>query len=251
MKQLVRGTAIFAAIGVIASAALPAFASEAPTYVETVAPGVSLSVLATSGDIIDGYQIAGVPDGTGAYFANGKVQILNNHELSYGTISKELIRAGGDAFGSTIDQYSISPSTQKLTAAKEFLTSALFYDYATKTWGKTGSAPIGATATDSYGTPQHTSFLNRFCSASLSPAGRLFYKAGKKSYGIKDAIYLTGEEGGDAPAAEAPAPDAPAEDVELVARVASPDAHRLEPGAVIEHLDAAGAGAPEVGSAGV
>lgn len=197
MNKLARSTAIFASIGVIASAALPAFASEAPTYVETVAPGVTLSVLATSGDIIDGYQIAGVPDGTGAYVANGSVQILNNHELSYGTISKELSRAGGDAFGSTIDRYSISPKTQKLGSAKEFLTSALFYDYNTKTWGKSGTAPAGASATDSYGTPQHTSFLNRFCSASLSPAGRLFYKSGKKSYGIKEAVYLTGEEGGD------------------------------------------------------
>lgn len=197
MKNLVRGTATLASIAVIATAALPAFASEAPTYVETVAPGVSLSVLATSGDIVDGYQIAGVPDGTGAFLADGKVQVLNNHELSYGTISKDLSRAGGDAFGSTVDNYSINPKTQKLTAAKEFLTSALFYNYETKTWAKTGAAPVGALAADSYGTPQHTNFLNRFCSSSLSPAGRLFYKSGKTSFGIKDAVYLTGEEGGD------------------------------------------------------
>jgi hypothetical protein len=84
-----------------------------------------------------------------------------------------------------------------MTAAKEFLTSASFYNYASKTWGKTGAAPAGAASVDSYGTPQHTTFLNRFCSASLSPAGRLLYKAGKTTYGISDAVYLTGEEGGD------------------------------------------------------
>jgi hypothetical protein len=194
-----KSLAAIAALALTATLASPAFAVDTPVYVEAVGAGVSLKVLATSGDVIGGYQIAGIPDGTGAYKSGSDVKILMNHELAYGAISNTLLRAGGAATGATVSEFTLDPATQKITGAQEFLKSAVFYNYSTKTFGSTPAAPTGAEAKDSYGTPQHTNFLNRFCSASLAPAGRFSWTdpKTKKVYGIKDAVFLTGEEGGD------------------------------------------------------
>jgi len=199
MKTRSKATVAVAAVALIATTSLPAFAAEAPAYVQAVANGASLKVLATAGDVIDGYQIAGIPDGTGAFKSGNSVKILMNHEIGYSSTSASMARAGGDAYGATVTEFTMNPTTQKLTTAREFLTSALFYNYATKTYSSTPAAPAGATEKDSYGTPQHTKFLNRFCSASLAPAGRFSFVVPKtqKAYGIKDAVFLTGEEGGD------------------------------------------------------
>jgi Bacterial protein of unknown function (DUF839) len=199
MKTRSKAACAVAAVALIATTSLPAFAADAPVYVQAVAPGASLQVLATAGDVLNGYQIAGIPDGTGAFKSGNSVKILMNHEIGYSTTSASMARAGGDATGATVTEFTMNPATQKLTNAREFLTSALFYNYSTKTFSASASAPAGATEKDSYGTPQHTKFLNRFCSASLAPAGRFSYvdPKTKKAYGIKDAVFLTGEEGGD------------------------------------------------------
>jgi hypothetical protein len=199
MKTRSKATVAVAAVALIATTSLPAFAADAPVYVQAVAPGASLKVLATAGDVIDGYQIAGIPDGMGAFKSGSSIKLLMNHEIGYSATSVNMARAGGDASGATVTEFTMNPTTQKLTTAREFLTSALFYNYATKTYSSTPTAPAGATEKDSYGTPQHTKFLNRFCSASLAPAGRFSYvdPKTKKAYGIKDAVFLTGEEGGD------------------------------------------------------
>lgn len=188
-----------AAVALAATATLPAYAAGAPTYIEAVASGVSLKVLATAGDVIDGYQIAGIPDGTGAFKSGSAVKILMNHELSFGPVTQTLLRAGGSASGATVTEFTLNPATQEISGAKEFLKSSVFYNYSTKSFGSVPGAPSGAGEKDSYGTPQHTTFLNRFCSASLAPAGRFAWTdpKTKKVYGIKDAVFLTGEEGGD------------------------------------------------------
>ena len=187
------------AIAIIATSAIPAQAAGAPVYIETIAKGISLKVLASAGDVISGYQIQGIPDGTGAYKSGNSVKILMNHEISYGTLSSTQARAGGNAFGATVSQFTMNPTTKAITGAREFLTSAVYYDYTAKTFGTTPGAPTAAAEKDSYGTPQHTKFLNRFCSASLAPAGSFSYidPKTKQAFGIKDAVYLTGEEGGD------------------------------------------------------
>ncbi|MEY3909246.1 MAG: hypothetical protein RLZZ90_1153, partial [Actinomycetota bacterium] len=82
------------AIAIIATSAIPAQAAGAPVYIETIAKGISLKVLASAGDVISGYQIQGIPDGTGAYKSGNSVKILMNHEISYGTLSSTQARAG-------------------------------------------------------------------------------------------------------------------------------------------------------------
>ncbi|MEY4019362.1 MAG: hypothetical protein RLZZ590_662 [Actinomycetota bacterium] len=199
MKIRSKAAASAAAVALLATTAMPANAAEIPTYVEAVAAGVTLDVLATSGDFYGSYQLAGVPDGMGAYKSGNAIKLLMNHELSYGPVSSALSRAGGAAFGSTVTEFTLDAATRKVTEAKEFLTSAVFYDYATGTFGVKPGAPVGAAEKDSYGTPQHTNFLNRFCSASLAPAGRLSWTdtKTKKVYGVKDSVFFTAEESGD------------------------------------------------------
>jgi hypothetical protein len=82
MNMRSKVAAAAATVAIVATAALPAHAIETPTYVEAVASGVSLKVLSTAGDSINGYQIAGVPDGTGAFKSGSSVKLLMNHELS-------------------------------------------------------------------------------------------------------------------------------------------------------------------------
>lgn len=198
MKKIMKASAAIALMAAMGLQLSPAGASETtPTYVESQNAEVSLKVLATSGDFYGDYQLDGVPDGTGIYASGSNVKLLVNHELSYGDISKTLSRAGGAAFGSTVSALTINPTGQSVVTANEFLKTVKFYNYATKSWGATPGAPEGASAIDGYGTPLHTTYLSRFCSASLSPAGRFAYVEKGKLYGIKDAVYLTGEESND------------------------------------------------------
>lgn len=199
MKIRSKVAASAAAVALLATSALPANAAGAPTYVEAIASGVSLDVLATSGDYFGGYQLGGVPDGMGAYQSGSSIKLLMNHELAYGPVSSTLSRAGGAAFGSTVTEFTLDAATRKVTSAKEFLTSAVFFDYTNGTFGSKPVAPAGAADKDAYGSPQHTNFLNRFCSASLAPAGRLSWTdtKTKKVYGIKDSVFFTAEESGD------------------------------------------------------
>lgn len=198
MKKTQKLLGLVAACALSSAAISPALAEEAtPIYVESSQAAVALKVLATAGDQIGGYTLAGVPDGTGIYSSGSSAKLLVNHELSYGEITKGLSRANGAAFGATVSELTINTKTQSVTGATDFLKTVKFYNYNTKTWGATIGAPAGAAAIDSYGTPLHTNFLNRFCSASLSPAGRFFYSEKGKAFGVKDAVFLTGEEGGD------------------------------------------------------
>lgn len=193
-KKLAAATAA-AALMLIPS--LPANADGTPVYVESLQSSIDIQSILTSGDTFGSYTFPGVPDGSGALIAGNTLRIFTNSELSYAPASAALSRANGTAQGSTVSEIDYDLTTRKVSNVKEFLSSVTYYDYTSKKWGKTPVAPAGATATDSYGTPLHSTFLGRFCSSSLSPAGRLSYKSGKTTYGITDPVFLTGEETGD------------------------------------------------------
>ena len=180
----------------IAVGITPASAANYPVYVEPVASGVSLNVIGTVGDVVNGYQIVGIPDGMGLIKEGKKLSLITNHELS-GTNAVAAARttAGGSAFGAFVSKITLDPKTLKPTAAEDLFSTIDWYDYATQTWGTKPTAPLGASLKDAYGTPNHTNTFNRFCSATLAPAGTFYNK--KTGAGFKDALYLTGEEGGD------------------------------------------------------
>ncbi len=192
--KVVAGTATALTIG---GFALPAFAAETPVYVESANSSVELATLATSGDKFGNYVLPGIPDGTGAFQTGSTLNILMNTEQGYNTTSASLVRANGTSYGSTVSRLTMDIGTRKITSVSDFIKKVTYFDYATGTWGSVPGAPTGALKADAYGTPLHTNYIARFCSASLSPAGRLAFKSGTKTYGIKDAVFLNGEETGD------------------------------------------------------
>ena len=182
------------ALTLLATGALAANAAEKPVYMEPVATGATLDVLATSGDTIGGYLLPGTPDGMGAYKTADGVKLLVNHEFT-GAQAAWAQGAGSTTGGSTVSEVTIDPATGKVTAAKELLKSVTWYNYQTKTYGNTPTSPDGV-ATNNYYGPAFAKNLDRFCSASLAPAGTFTYKKAGKTVGYAGAVFMTPEESG-------------------------------------------------------
>lgn len=192
-----RIAAASAALALVATGSMAANAADKPVYLEKVAAGAELTVLATSGDKIGDYYLPGIPDGLGAYKSGSNVKVLMNHELSSATIAGTITRANGNTTGTTITEFVVDPTTKKVVSAKEAIAKVAFYNYQTKKYSTTAVAPkLGAMSADSYG-KYHTNALSRFCSSSFAPAGTFATKVKGKTVGYTGGIYLTGEEIGD------------------------------------------------------
>ena len=167
------------------------------SYMEPAAAGISLSAIATSGDRAGGtYLIGGIPDGTGVIKSGNKLRILTNHEWS--TANKVAVsRASTNNFTSSsyISEMHYDLTSKSIIAGKDFMQHMDWFDYQTLEYTYEPTAPRSAPATDQYGSPNHGRALNRFCSATLAPAGTFFDK--KSGLGYEGAVYLTGEEGSD------------------------------------------------------
>jgi hypothetical protein len=195
-----RIAATAAALSLVATGSMAASAADstAPVYMETVAAGATLKVLATVGDAPIGsgsYVLPGVPDGIGAEKVGNSVKIYMNAEFPYNTDTAKVVRANGGAYGATVSSFDLDPSSQTLTASSELVKKVTYFNYVTGKYGSNG-APLGAAAADSYGTPLHNTFLARFCSASLAPKGAFATKVGKTTYGYAGSVFLNGEESG-------------------------------------------------------
>lgn len=175
---------------------LPAASAAGIDYMEPVANGVSLSSFATAGDQIGNHLVGGVPDGTGVLRSGDKLRIFTNHEWST-TNSVANARESTSNFTSTsyISEMHYDLKSKQIVAAKDFMQYMDWFDYSNLEYTYEPTAPKGAAAVDQYGAKTHSRALNRFCSATLAPAGTFFDK--KSGFGYEGAVYLTGEEGGD------------------------------------------------------
>lgn len=198
-----RTTAIVGAAALAACAsALPAHAASTFSYVEPVASGVVLDVLATSGDRIGGYLLPGIPDGIGVLKDGKDVTIFVNHELSASDkLSAAQIRAGGAASTATVSALNLDGTSRRITGGTEAIKAVTWFDYGSGQYASKPVAPAGAATKDSFGTPLHGTALNRFCSSHMAQPGDLAFKTtvnGKPvTYGYTGPVYFTGEEGGD------------------------------------------------------
>jgi secreted PhoX family phosphatase len=191
--------AFAAAVSAIALAPT-AFAAEAPQYVLSANSAASISVLATSGDIIGGQILRGTPDGMGVLKnSDGTITILSNHEMSLSDKTVQASKSATGTWGSSVSKLTYNPATGKITAVSNFINSIKYYDYTNNVWTTdyTKTLPAGFAAVDSYGGDTFSNGLNRFCSSNLVQAGALAYKDGKKTYGYTGAAYFVAEEGGD------------------------------------------------------
>lgn len=153
--------------------------SDAP-YVIPSRPGVVAKSVLTVGDAAaNGYRMAGIPDGLGAYDnGDGTFTLLSNHELRR---TQGVARAHGAA-GAFVSKWTIDTSTLKVTAGQDLI--------------QTLHVTSGPTA------------LERLCSGDLPALGAFFNARSGKGYDGR--IFMSGEEtaGGRAFGHVATGPDA-------------------------------------------
>jgi Bacterial protein of unknown function (DUF839) len=86
MKRLAALAAVFGAALIVAGAGLaatdPGFKTAKPAYLVPIAPGAATDPIISTGDVVGGYQMSGIPDGLGAFKDGGDtLQVFMNHEL--------------------------------------------------------------------------------------------------------------------------------------------------------------------------
>ncbi|MBA2571348.1 MAG: DUF839 domain-containing protein [Chloroflexi bacterium] len=146
--------------------------SQTPYY-EPFARGVDIKSLLTAGDAVDGYRMAGIPDGLGAYRSgNDTFTVLMNHEIPAG-LGGPHAHAPNGAF---ISKWRIQRDDHEVVDGGDLIQSVATYD----------------TTTDEYNAPAYGVVLSRFCSADLARK-RAFHDAAS-GLGFDGRIYLTGEE---------------------------------------------------------
>ena len=180
--------ALFAALAGSTLAGSPAFALEPkPVYVASTNAAATVNQILASGDSVAGSdKWQGIPDGMGAVKnPDGTVSVFVNHELSANDpFVGKLERAYG-GYGSTISKVTTNAAGTAVTKIESAIKKVSYYDYEAGVNGDTPGAPNGAPDADSYSTPNHSTALNRFCSAtlvdvsSLSTARSEYYKKTK------------------------------------------------------------------------
>jgi hypothetical protein len=169
-----------AAVAVAATAAGVALAaatstgpssSESP-YVVPTAPGVETKSIITVGDAADnGYRMAGIPDGLGAFDNyDGTFTLLMNHELRAGAGA---VRAHGSN-GAFVSKWTIDKQSLRVLKGEDLIKKVMLWSGASYTAGTTS--------------------FSRFCSADL-PFPTALYNP-RTGNGYAGRLYLNGEETG-------------------------------------------------------
>jgi len=163
------------------SMAMSAMADQGPSssqdsYINAIAPGVALTSILTTGDAVrNGYRMAGIPDGLGAFDnGDGTITVLMNHEL-VNTLGA--VRAHG-AQGAFVSEWVINKRTLRVISGGDLIKKVYGWNAATQQSNDFTS----------------TIAFNRFCSADLA-APRAFFNP-RTGMGSHARIYLNGEEGG-------------------------------------------------------
>jgi len=168
--------ALFVALTGSTLLATPAFAAEdKPVYVVSTNSAATVSQILTTGDSVAGSaKWQGIPDGMGAIKnPDGTVSVFVNHELSANDpfVAKTERAYGG--YGSTISKVTTNAAGTSVTKIESAIKKVSFYDYQAGVFGTDAVGPDGAPDADAFATPNHSSALNRFCSATLVAAGGL------------------------------------------------------------------------------
>jgi hypothetical protein len=171
--------------GVAATAGLGAIkgwglSSSKDSYLVSSAPGVSLTSILTTGDKAkNGYQMAGIPDGLGAFDnRNGTFTVLMNHEIGTtpapASVPLGVPRAHGAA-GAFVSKWVIKKNNLSVVSGEDLIKKVYLWN---------GSSYVLGT---------NVSF-QRFCSADLAPASAFSDQKGDR--GIKGRFFMNGEEKG-------------------------------------------------------
>lgn len=132
-----------------------------PAYLTSVATGWDVRQILTVGQSANGYEMAGIPDGLGAFDnADGSFTLLMNHELA---ANKGTVRAHGKN-GAFVSRWIINAESLQVSSGGDLVHTTV---------------------------PADITF-NRLCSADLAPKSAFYNAATNK--GFAGQLFLNGEE---------------------------------------------------------
>jgi len=153
--------------------------SSAASYLQSTDSNTSFKSIFTTGDMVGGYQMAGLPDGLGAYDnGNGTFTVLMNHEFGSGDAAG--VVRGALTGGAFVSEWVINKTNFSVVSGANLINKVYSWDATTQ-----ASNTMADSAANSF---------NRFCSADLA-APTAFYNAAT-GVGSQARIFLNGEEGG-------------------------------------------------------
>ncbi|MBI3803860.1 MAG: hypothetical protein HY282_08880 [Nitrospirae bacterium] len=165
------------------SAATGPSSAQSP-YLNPSAPGVEFTSILTVGDEAkkipgeEGYRMAGIPDGLGAYDnGDGTFTLLMNHELNINSagVPSGIVRAHGGA-GAFVSKWKIRKSDLKVLNGEDLIKRVFLWDTTNQTYVASSDA-----------------VFIRFCSADLPSPTAFFNKKSGKGFN-EGRIFLNGEE---------------------------------------------------------
>lgn len=147
--------------------------SSGQPYLVRTQPGVVTTSILTTGDEVDGYRMAGIPDGLGAWDnGDGTFTVLMSHEIRSGAGA---VRAHGGN-GAFVSKWIVDSESLAVLAGSDLIEEFYRWNSLAQSWERT------------------TTNFSRFCSADL-PAVSAFYDAAS-GRGTQERIFMTGEENG-------------------------------------------------------
>lgn len=151
--------------------------SQSP-YLQPIAAGSTITSLFTVGNSVNGYTMAGLPDGLGAYDNNdGTFTLLMNHEMGS---TAGTVHAHGST-GAFVSKWVINKNTLSVVSGTDLTQNMNLWTGSTyTTYNSANSSSVAA--------------LSRFCSADLPPVSA-FYNA-QNGKGTTARIFMNGEESG-------------------------------------------------------
>jgi hypothetical protein len=153
--------------------------SQPPYLIPSNAASGFTSIL-TAGDAINGYKMAGVPDGLGAFDnGNGTFTLLMNHELNSAVGA---VRMHGSK-GTFVSKWVIKKDDLSVISGEDLIKKINLWNAATNCYVEYSSIK-----------PSPLAVFSRFCSADL-PTVSAFYDSAT-GLGTKERIFLNGEEAG-------------------------------------------------------
>lgn len=182
-------TAIAAGVAVVSLSAA-SWPTDKPIYVVSKNSAVEIHPIATTGDVISGTVVRGIPDGMGA-LSNGKggFTLLSVHEVSTTDKFAALGASTEKNWGTSITKFNYSASAKSVTSAESMIKDIQYWNYKTSSYQAT---PVGGEPTGF--TPGSFGFgISRFCSAQYTPAGAFIYNG----VGYAGGLFTSGEEAGD------------------------------------------------------
>lgn len=164
-------------------------------YVVPVTPGVRTVSLLTvdDGSASNGYGLAGLPDGIGAFEGHGRsFSMLVNHELPE---TAGVTRRHGQK-GAFVSRMTIDRHTLEVTEGVEHINPGVTYwDFVSQAYRDTPSSggPNPRNPADVF--PPESAAFSRFCSGTLSEPGQLVNRRSGRGY--EGQLYFANEEDND------------------------------------------------------